>query len=65
MGKGKIVGSWFMKGEPPKGTASAEYSEVQRAAAEEAQEAMSKQKVPSEYRDYVREYFDSIRVGDK
>jgi hypothetical protein len=64
LGKGVIVGSWFTKGEPPKGQAFAEYAEVRAAFEAEALEALQKQKVPAEYKEYVRDYFDAIR-GDK
>ncbi len=65
LGKGKMVGSWFSKGEPPSGKALTEYSEAQQSSSEEAKDALSKQKVPAEYQNYVREYFDSIRVQEK
>jgi hypothetical protein len=65
LGKGVIVGSWFTTGEPPSGKALAEYSDAQRTYSEEAKEALSKQKVPAEYQNYVRDYFDSIRVPEK
>jgi hypothetical protein len=51
-----------MKGEPPKGQAAAEYADVQRAYAEEVNDALQKQKVPAAQRDYVRQYFDAIRL---
>lgn len=63
LGKGTYVGAYFLKGEPPKGQAAAEYGEVQRAYAEEAMDALQKQKVPAAYRDFVRDYFDAIRMG--
>jgi len=50
-----------MKGEPPKGEAAAQYAEVQRVFAEEAKDALQSQKVPAAQRDFVRDYFDSIR----
>jgi hypothetical protein len=51
-----------MKGEPPKGQAATEYADVQRAYAEEVNDALQKQKVPAAQRDYVRQYFDAIRL---
>jgi hypothetical protein len=65
LGKGTYVGAYFMKGEPPKGQAAAQYADVQRAAAEEAMDALQKQKVPVAQRDYVRDYFDAIRLEKK
>ncbi len=62
LGKGTYVGSYFMKGEPPKGEAATRYAEVERAYAEEAMDALHKQKVPAAQRDYVRDYFDAIRL---
>jgi uncharacterized phage infection (PIP) family protein YhgE len=62
LGKGTYVGSYFMKGEPPKGQAATDYSEVERAYAEEAMDALNKQKIPAAQRDYVRDYFDAIRL---
>ncbi len=62
LGKGTYVGAYSMKGEPPKGTAAAEYATVQQAYAEQAMDALSKQKVPQSYRDFVRDYFDAIRA---
>jgi hypothetical protein len=61
IGKGKIVGAWTVKGEPPKGQVRAEYEEAAESAAEEAMDALSKQRVPAAQRDYVRDYFDAIR----
>jgi hypothetical protein len=63
LGKGTYVGSYFMKGEPPKGEAATQYAEVERAYAEEAMDALHKQKIPAAQRDYVRDYFDAIRLG--
>lgn len=51
-----------MKGEPPKGAAAAEYADVQQAYAEQAMDALQKQKVPATHRDFVRDYFDAIRI---
>ena len=62
LGKGTYVGSYFMKGEPPKGEAATQYAEVERAYAEEAMDALNKQKIPASQRDYVRDYFDAIRL---
>ena len=62
LGKGKYVGAYTMKGEPPKGEAASEYSEVQSAAAEYALDALKKQKVPAAQREFVRNYYDSLRI---
>ena len=63
LGKGKYVGLYFMKGEPPKGTARAEYAEVQQAASAEAMNSLENQRIPAAQADYVRDYFDAIRLG--
>jgi hypothetical protein len=68
LGKGKYVGAYTMKGEPPKGEAVSEYTELQSAAAEYALDALKKQKVPAAQRDFVRGYYDSLRIeklGDR
>lgn len=65
LGKGTYVGSFFMKGEPPKGRTAVEYAEVERAYSEEAMDALSKQRIPADRRDYVRRYFDAIRMGEE
>lgn len=49
------------RGDPPKGVATAEYSDVQAAYADEAIDSLSRQKIPTDKQDYVRDYFDSIR----
>ena len=49
------------RGDPPKGTATAEYAEVHQAAADEAMDALNRQKIPADKQDYVRDYFDAIR----
>lgn len=39
-----------------------EYADVQSSAAEHALDALKKQRVPSDQKDYVRDYFDAIRL---
>ena len=62
LGKGKYVGAYSLKGEPPKGEAATEYAEVQQSYAEYALDALKKQKIPVTQQDYVRSYFDAIRL---
>ncbi len=62
LGKGTYVGVYSMKGDPPKGEAAAQYEEVRQQSAEHALDALSKQKVPQSHRDFVRDYFDAIRI---
>ena len=56
------MGLYTTKGDPPKGQAAAEYADVQSSAAEHALDALKKQRVPSDQKDYVRDYFDAIRL---
>lgn len=62
LGKGKYVGAYSLKGEPPKGQAAAEYAEVQQSYADYALDSLKKQKIPVSQQDYVRSYFDAIRL---
>lgn len=60
IGKGPILGSFLVKGMPPKGESNVEYREAitnYRAAAEDA---LDKERIPANYRDLVREYFEAI-----
>lgn len=58
--KGKILHELFISGVPDKGEALAEYSDVVRAAKQEAAGSLARDKVPREYEDAVKTYFDSI-----
>lgn len=62
LGKGKYVGAYSMKGDPPKGQAAAEYADVTQSYAEYALDALKKQKIPVSQQDYVRNYFDALRL---
>lgn len=62
LGKGKYVGAYSLKGEPPKGEAAVEYAEVTQSYADYALDALKKQKIPASQRDYVRAYFDALRL---
>lgn len=62
LGKGKYVGAYSLKGEPPKGDAAVEYAEVTQSYADYALDALKKQKIPASQRDYVRAYFDALRL---
>jgi len=60
IGKGPILGSFLVKGMPPKGESNVEYREAitnYRAAAEDA---LDKERIPANYRGLVREYFEAI-----
>ena len=60
VGKGRIVGELFVKGPQAKGEVSGEYVEVVGEARQEAADALSKQRIPQSYRDFIREYFNSL-----
>jgi len=68
-GEGKVVGSYFTKdGAPIKGKSSAEYqewTEAARAAKTKENEALDKTRIPKGYKDYVRDYFDSLTPENK
>lgn len=61
MGRGKVVGYYTIRGEPPEGKAGVEFRRLASEAREEALEALGRQKIPASARDYVRDYFDAIR----
>lgn len=60
LGKGEILGSWFVKGEPPKGEAASDYANVATEAAQEMDSALEKEDIPLGYQKVVRDYFDAI-----
>ncbi|MEZ6184271.1 MAG: hypothetical protein R3F62_04570 [Planctomycetota bacterium] len=60
VGKGKIVGSYFRRGDQVEGEAQAEFVEVQEAAKAQAAQALEKTKIPRKMADYVQDYIDSL-----
>ena len=58
--KGKILHELFVSGVPEKGEASSEYSDIVKAAKQDAAGSLARDKVPREYEDAVKTYFDSI-----
>ena len=60
LGKGPILGAFTVKGLPPKGNTNVEYSDVVTRYKEAAEEALDKERIPANYRDLVRNYFESI-----
>lgn len=60
MGKGKIVGEMLVDGPQAKGEISAEAVEIVGEARQEAADALTKQRIPQGYREFIREYFDSL-----
>ncbi|MBI2195010.1 MAG: hypothetical protein HYU36_23765 [Planctomycetes bacterium] len=62
IGKGPVLGSFMVKGLPPRGETTVEYSEVVTHYKEAAEDALDKERIPANYRDLVREYFESIET---
>ena len=62
IGKGKIVGLWFTPGGAPKGQAAAEYAEAHAQFSQEAMDSLHQQRIPRSSQEYVRGYFDAIRL---
>jgi len=58
--QGKIVNQTFVYGVPEKGEALEEYINTVQAAKQDATSALSRSKVPREYEDMVKNYFDTI-----
>lgn len=70
IGKGKVIGSFFTKGQQVKGKATVELREAASAAKEKETEALDKTRIPKAMKGYVRDYFDQVREsvegnGDK
>jgi hypothetical protein len=60
VGEGKILHQIFVKGVPEKGEASVDYQKVSRAARQEAANSLAQDKIPREYEDMVKQYFNSL-----
>jgi hypothetical protein len=60
IGKGPILGSFFVKGMPPKGESNVEYRDAVTNYKAAAEEALDKERIPANYRELVRDYFDAI-----
>ena len=58
--KGKILHQLFISGVPEKGEAFTEYVDVVRAAKEHAAGSLARDRIPREYEDMVKTYFDSL-----
>ena len=58
---GDIIGSYFKRGLPPAGKAGKRFKRDVSQASREAQDAMSQEGIPSEYRRLVKKYFDSLQ----
>ncbi len=60
--QGKILQQLFVSGVPEKGDAAAEYASVVEAAKRHAASSLARDKVPREYEDMVKTYFDSLEI---
>ena len=60
-GEGDIVGSFFVKGVPPKGPSEVKYVEMLGQYEHENAEALEKEPIPVGQREQVRKYFDSLK----
>ena len=58
--KGRILHELFVKGTPEKGEAREEYSDVLRAAKQHAAGSLARDRIPREYEDVVKSYFNSL-----
>ena len=59
--EGEIVGSFFVKGVPPKGPAEVKYVEMLGKYEHENAEALEREPIPVGQREQVRKYFDSLK----
>lgn len=64
LSKGKAM-KLFFKGKPTKGELTTEYEEAYRAQVESAEDALSRDDIPAGYKQFVRDYFDSIKPTSK
>ena len=60
IGRGKIIGELLVDGPQAKGEISEEYMEIVGEARQEAADALTTQRIPQGYRDFIREYFNSL-----
>ena len=58
--KGKILNQLYVYGVPEKGEVTEEYVNAVRAAQQDATSSLARNKVPREYEDAVKGYFDSL-----
>lgn len=63
--KGKILHEIMVYGVPEKGESSTEYASIVEAAKQHAASSLSKDKIPREYEDMVKTYFDSLEKQRK
>lgn len=61
MGEGELIGSFFVRGVPPKGPTQTKYVEMLEQYEHEASQALEKEPIPAGQRDQVRQYFDALK----
>ncbi len=61
LGQGEIIGSFFVRGVPPKGPSETRYVELLGQYQHEATQALEREPIPAGQRDQVRKYFDSLK----
>jgi hypothetical protein len=59
--EGRIIQQVLVQGVPDKGEALVEYVEVVESARQQAAAALARERIPREYEDSVKAYFDSIQ----
>jgi len=60
MGEGKMVELGVTEGKPTPAKGYVPYSEIYKDSKQQAEDALDKEEIPSGYRDYVKNYFESI-----
>ena len=64
LNRGTILNQLFVKGVPERGEATSEYADVARAARQHAASSLAQDKIPREYEEMVKKYFDTIESTD-
>ena len=59
LGEGEFIGSFFVKGVPPKGAGEVHYVEMLGQYEHEMTQALEKEPSPADRREQVRRYFDA------
>jgi hypothetical protein len=60
--EGRILQQIFVKGVPEKGEALVAYGSITKAAKQEAASSLARDRIPREYEEMVKKYFDSIEL---
>lgn len=65
LGKGSAATLGFFRGDPAKASPTVEYTELYSDYQEEAKDALTKEEIPLGQKEFVKEYFESIRPKQK